>query len=86
MLHFDPAYRHARHYVAWTAGDVDAHPAAHLQGAGSPLIGAAVAAGVSIQLIATFPGSRLLERRVKRWQKTVQFCPTCRARCGGRAR
>jgi len=56
VLHFDPAYRHARHYVAWTAGDVDAHPAAHLQGAGSPLIGAAVAAGVSIQLVATFPG------------------------------
>lgn len=86
VLHFDPAYRHARHYIGWTAGDVQARLDTHLQGAGSPLIRAAVGAGVSIQLVATMPGSRVLERRLKRWHKTTQFCPTCRARRGGRAR
>jgi len=86
VLHFDPPYHHTGHYVGWTAGDVDARLQTHLQGAGSPLIRAAVAAGVSIKLVATFPGSRLLERRLKRWHKTGQFCPTCRARRGGHAR
>jgi hypothetical protein len=32
------------------------------------------------------PGSRVLERRLKRWHKTTQFCPICRERRGGRAR
>lgn len=86
VLHFEPAYRHARHYVGWTAGDVDARLATHLQGAGSPLLRAAVRAGVDVQLAATYRGSRHLERRLKRWHNTGQFCPTCRARRGGRAR
>jgi hypothetical protein len=86
VLHFDPAYHHARHDVGWTVGDVQARISTHLQGTGSPLIRAAVGAGVSLQLAATMPGSRVLERRLKRWHKTTQFCPTCRERRGGRAR
>lgn len=86
VLHLDPAYKHASHYIGWTAGDVDARLQTHLRGTGSPLIRAAVAAGVSVQLAATWPGTRALERRLKRWHKTTQFCPTCRARRGGRAR
>ncbi len=53
VLHLEPAYRHARHYVGWTAGDVDERVAIHLQGSGSPLIRAAVAAGVSVHVAAT---------------------------------
>jgi predicted GIY-YIG superfamily endonuclease len=86
VLHFDPPYRHAGHYIGWTAGDVDARIATHLQGAGSPLVRAAVSAGVTVELVAAYPGSRALERRLKRWHKTTQFCPTCGARRGGRAR
>ena len=80
------AYRHARHYVGWTAGDVDARLATHLQGAGSPLLRAAVRAGVDVQLVATYQGNRHLERGLKRWHNTGQFCPARRARRGGRAR
>jgi hypothetical protein len=58
----------------------------HLQGTGSLLIRAAVDAGVDVQVVATFTGSRHLERRLKRWHKTTQFCPTCRQGRGGRAR
>jgi hypothetical protein len=86
VLHFEPAYRHARHYIGWTTGAVDARLQTHLEGRGSPLIRAAAAVGVDVQLVATYPGSRALERRLKRWHKTGQFCPTCRARRGGRAR
>ena len=45
VLHFDPPYRHAAHYVGWTAGDVEVRVGTHLRGAGSPLVRAAVAAG-----------------------------------------
>jgi hypothetical protein len=46
---------------------------APLAGHGSPLI-RALAAGVQVQLAATYPGTRHLERRLKRWHKTGQFC------------
>jgi hypothetical protein len=46
---------------------------------GLPLLRAAVAAGVRVERVATIPGSRYLERRLKRWHKTGQFCPGCRA-------
>jgi len=80
VLHLDPPYRHAGHYVGWTEGDVDARIAMHLRGQGSPLIRAATALGVRVQLAITIAGSRGLERRLKRWHKTAQFCPICRAR------
>jgi hypothetical protein len=60
VLHLQPAYRHAQHYIGWTAGDVDERLAIHLQGAGSPLIRAAVAAGVTAHIAATLPGSRIV--------------------------
>lgn len=85
ILHFEPAYRHARHYVGW-ALDPDARIAAHLAGNASPLVRAAVAAGVQVSVAALLPGSRYLERRLKTWHKTGQFCPICRAARGGRAR
>lgn len=81
VLHFEPAYHHARHYIGW-ALDVDARLAEHLAGTGSPLVRAALAASVRVELVATIPGSRHLERRLKRWHKTGQFCPRCRAARG----
>jgi hypothetical protein len=65
VLHFEPAYRHARHYVGW-AMDVNVRVVEHLAGVGSPLVCAAVAAGVRVQVAVTIPGSRFLERRLKR--------------------
>jgi hypothetical protein len=60
--------------------------AEHLAGTGSPLVRAVLAAGVRVELALTLRGSRQLERRLKRWHKTSQFCPACRAARGGRAR
>jgi hypothetical protein len=56
VLRFELAYTHARHYLGWTEGEVTERIAAHLQGRGSPLIRAAVAAGVEVQLAATYQG------------------------------
>ena len=85
VLHFEPAYHHARHYIGW-ARDVDARLAEHRDGSGSPLLRAALAAGVRVELALVMAGSRQLERRLKRWHKTGQFCPLCRAARGGKAR
>jgi hypothetical protein len=76
VLRLEPAYRHARHHIGWTAGDVGERVAIHFHGAGSPLIRAAVA-DVDVHAGATLRGSRTLERRLERWHKTTQFCPTC---------
>jgi hypothetical protein len=38
VLHFEPAYQHARHYIGWTAEAVDVRLQTHLEGRGSPLI------------------------------------------------
>lgn len=80
VLHFEPAYKHAQHYVGWTEGDVAERVAVHLRGRGSPLVRAAVAAGVDMQLAATYEGTRYLERRMKRWHHTSRFCAICRDR------
>ena len=80
VLHFDPPYRHAGHYIGW-AQDADARIAQHLAGAGSPLVRAAVLAGSHVRVAATFAGSRHLERRLKRWHNTrARVCPICRVR------
>lgn len=85
VLHFDPPYRHAGHYIGW-AQDADARIAQHIAGVGSPLVRAAVLAGSHVQLAAIFSGSRYLERRLKRWHNTTaRVCPICRARRAGSA-
>jgi predicted GIY-YIG superfamily endonuclease len=78
VLHFEPAYKHAQHYVGWTEGDVVERVAVHLRGRGSPLVRAAVEAGVDVQLAATYQGTRYLERRLKSWHNTGRFCAICR--------
>jgi predicted GIY-YIG superfamily endonuclease len=85
VLHFEPAYKHARHYVGWTEGDVVRRVAVHLRGRGSPLVRAAVEAGVDVQLAATYEGTRYLERRLKSWHNTGRFCAICRERHHDRA-
>jgi hypothetical protein len=56
-----------------------------MQGRGSPLVRAAVAAGVDVQLAATYERMRYLERRLKGWHNTGRFCAICRDRRHDRA-
>jgi hypothetical protein len=72
-------YRHAGHYCGWTAGPVEDRLAQHVAGQGSPLVRAVLAAGLTVQLVATWPGTRALERRLKVGPHGVRTCPRCRA-------
>ena len=82
LLHFDRPYPRdaragVRHYLGW-ALDVDSRLAEHLAGRGSPLVRAAVAAGIGVELVATWPGTRHDERACKRGHNHARYCPRCR--------
>lgn len=89
LLHFDPPYvapigttgrvKTAGHYLGSTGCDVAKRVAEHVAGQGSPLVRAAVRAGCTIQLAATWPGGRDDERAAKRSHHHARLCPICRA-------
>jgi len=87
VLHFDPPYaasigdtgrtKTAGHYVGSCSGDPAERVRDHLEGRGSPLVRAAVAAGCTVTLAATMPGGRQDERRIKRSHHRERWCPYC---------
>ena len=88
VLHLEPPYLHAGHYLGWT-DDVRRRVAEHLAcgSKSSPLVRAAIDAGSAITLAAIWPGaSRTEERRRKRCGHVgSRYCPVCRSsssRCG----
>lgn len=78
VLHIDPPFKHARHYVGWTPRDVEQRLEDHLRGSGSPLIRAAVQQGHDVILTTTFEGTRDMERYLKKKHGAAAFCPLCR--------
>lgn len=78
LLHFEPRYRHAGHYLGSTlAGSEHDRIADHLTGRGSPLVRAAVDAGCSVVLARTWRGGRDTERRLKDRKNSPRLCPLC---------
>ena len=76
LIHFDVAYRHARHYVGWTA-DLLARLAAHREGRGARLMEVITAAAITWQLARTWPGGRDRERAIKNRHEAPRLCPIC---------
>lgn len=78
LIHLNRAYRHARHYLGWTL-DIERRLATHRQGHGSPLLRAATAAGITFDVVRTWPGDRHLERRLHNAKNSpARLCPICR--------
>jgi predicted GIY-YIG superfamily endonuclease len=78
LLHLQPSYHHARHYLGYTRNhDLSQRLLAHIEGRGSPLVHAAVTAGCRILLAATWDGDRVLERTLKNWHNGPRLCPLC---------
>jgi len=83
LLHFEPPYRHARHYIGYTAdSDVVGRVRCHVngkRGRRSPLVAAAVRAGCEVSLARVWEdGDRELEKRLKSWKRAARHCPQCR--------
>ncbi len=68
ILHFEPAYKHARHYVGSTSRG-NARSDDHLAGRGSPLVSAAIRAGVAVTFHVIGVGGRIAERKIKQQKK-----------------
>jgi len=78
LLHFDPRYRHAGHYLGYTE-DVPKRFGMHLKGRGSPLVAAAVRNGSKVLLVRVWNGDGNAERELKRYGSRARLCPVCTA-------
>lgn len=79
MLHFDQAYKHARHYVGWTTDLLDRLDA-HATGHGARLVAVIWQAGIGFTLIRICEGTRATERAIKNEGGAVRYCPACTTR------
>lgn len=84
LLHFDPPYKRARHYLGFSEGDfpedVDVRVGRHIGGQGSKLTKAAVKGGCTLILACTFTGGRDKERLLKKSHNVPRICPICNPR------
>jgi hypothetical protein len=83
LLHFLPAYRHARHYLGKpaSAGFLPRRLREHATGRGARLVAVALAAGCGFELVRLWPGSRDDERRLKQQRAVPRLlCPACPGR------
>jgi predicted GIY-YIG superfamily endonuclease len=78
LLHFEPPYRHARHYLGFSA-DIDRRVSEHQLGTSrQPLISAALNVGTNLVLTRTWEGAdRNFERKLKNKKNTPKLCPVC---------
>ena len=83
VVHLDPPYRRARHYVGHAdPGCLQHRLAEHHTSSGPLLLRVQKAAGGSWHLVATFPGTRSTERQLKDGQAVPSYCPDCTPSCG----
>lgn len=78
LLHLDPAYKHARHYIGWTK-DLPARLERHREGKGARLMEVIKQAGGGFHLARTWAGGRDRERAIKDRHEAPKLCPTCSA-------
>lgn len=77
LLHFERPYKHARHYIGWTTGDVTRRLRQHRNGTGARLLQVITAAGIDFVLARTWNGGRNLERSLKNRGGASRSCPLC---------
>jgi hypothetical protein len=76
LLHFDRPYHHARHYIGFTR-NLARRTARHRAGQGSPLIGAAIRAGIKFTVARVWHNvTGRFERRLHNMPRKL-VCPLC---------
>lgn len=86
LLHIEPRYRHAGHYLGFTPDlRVNRRAMEHIDGVkhkASPLILAALNAGCTVMIARRWEGAQY-DRKAERSKKTrghTRLCPLCRQR------
>lgn len=78
LLHFEPKYKHAGHYLGWS-DDVGRRVYEHeMTGKGSRLCRVARAAGSQLHFVRFWPGEKDLERKFKKRTGFKVKCPVCK--------
>lgn len=80
LIHFSQPLAHARHYIGFVDGDLDQVQARlheHRAGWGARILDECNRRGIHYDVVATFPGDRREERRMKNYHKGSQKCPIC---------
>ncbi|MFI7126057.1 hypothetical protein ACIBQ1_10215 [Nonomuraea sp. NPDC050153] len=77
LLHFDRPYKHARHYIGWTPGDLNRRLHQHRNGTGARLMQVITAAGIDFVVARIWDGGRNLERSLKNRGGASRSCPLC---------
>lgn len=67
----------ACHYLGSTGQTAEQRLTEHLTGRGSPLVKAAHDRGLVPRIVATWPGDRRTERKMKQRRHLRHFCPHC---------
>lgn len=77
LLHLDPPYRHARHYLG-CAKYLEKRIEHHRKGSGANLCAVAVANGSELKLARVWKNAGFeLEHRLKRHKNSPRLCPFC---------
>lgn len=80
IIHFEQPLAHARHYIGYVDGnesDVANRLQEHRAGWGARILAECNRRGIRYDVVATRPGSRTEERRLKNFHKGSQICPIC---------
>jgi hypothetical protein len=84
LLHIEPRYKHAGHYLGWTPDlRVNRRAMEHIDGVkhkASPLILAALNAGCTVTIVRRWEGLQY-DKKAERAKKTrghARLCPLCR--------
>lgn len=78
VLHFDPPFQHAKHYVGFTKRDVNERLAEHLSGRGNSLVYAAHRAGCRVTVVRFWKsGTRRFEVYLKSRKDVPRWCACC---------
>ncbi len=80
IIHFHQPLYHARHYIGFVDGDTDqvaARLQEHRAGGGARILAECNRRGIHYDVVATRPGDRAEERRLKNYHKGSQICPIC---------
>ena len=80
LVHMARAFNGARHYLGFST-NVAQRLKAHKAGRGSPLLGAAAAAGISFGVVRRWlRRDGYFEQELKRNNELKELCPVCRKR------
>lgn len=86
LLHFEPRYKHAGHYLGyakWGIADYARRVARGVAFAPHPLVQNAVCSGLEVTVAAIYPGlDRTDRRRMRARGGLSRICPVCRELAG----